>query len=90
MLELTAKRPGGACRGAALAILFAIGIKALAPQVRDTGSTLHNLANWTGTGVSGSFLHVMAALNVVRVTKGGAQRCSITARSAACRWRSRS
>ena len=29
----------------AFAILFAIGIKALAPQVRGTASTLHNLAS---------------------------------------------
>ncbi|MBV9466027.1 MAG: HoxN/HupN/NixA family nickel/cobalt transporter, partial [Solirubrobacterales bacterium] len=49
----------------ALAFLFAIGIKALNGQVRNDSSTLHNVTNWIGTGVSGSFLYVIAGLNVV-------------------------
>jgi nickel/cobalt transporter (NiCoT) family protein len=49
----------------ALAFLFAIGIKALGGQVTDTGSSLHNVTNWIGTGVSGTFLYIIAALNVV-------------------------
>ncbi len=48
-----------------LAFVFAIGIKALGPQVADTGSALHNVTNWIGTGVSGTFLYVIAAVNVV-------------------------
>ena len=48
-----------------LAFLFAIGIKALSGQVKDTGSALHNVTNWIGTGVSGTFLYIIAALNVV-------------------------
>jgi high-affinity nickel-transport protein len=49
----------------ALAFLFAIGVRALNGQVKDTGSTLHNMTNWIGTGVSGTFLCVIAALNLV-------------------------
>ena len=49
----------------ALSFLFAIGIRALSGQVQDDGSTLHNVTNWIGTSVSGTFLYVIAALNVV-------------------------
>jgi high-affinity nickel-transport protein len=48
-----------------LAFLFAIGIKALGGQVTHQGSTLHSVTGWIGTGVSGTFLYVIAALNVV-------------------------
>jgi high-affinity nickel-transport protein len=48
-----------------LAFLFAVGLRALNGQVRSSGSELHNITNWVGTGVSGMFLYVIAALNVV-------------------------
>ncbi|MFT3864480.1 MAG: HoxN/HupN/NixA family nickel/cobalt transporter [Solirubrobacterales bacterium] len=48
-----------------LAVLFAIGIKALSGQVADEGSTLHEVTGWVGTGVSGTFLYLIAALNIV-------------------------
>jgi high-affinity nickel-transport protein len=48
-----------------LAFLFALGIKALGGQVADGSSTLHNVTGWIGTGVSGAFLYVIAALNIV-------------------------
>jgi high-affinity nickel-transport protein len=48
-----------------LAFLFAIGIRALNGQVEHGGSELHNLTSWIGTGVSGIFLYVIAALNAV-------------------------
>jgi high-affinity nickel-transport protein len=48
-----------------LAFLFAIGIRALSGQVADEGSALHNVTGWIGTGVSGTFLYVIAALNLV-------------------------
>ena len=48
-----------------LAFLFAIGVKALNGQVRNDGSQLHDVTGWIGTGVSGTFLYVIAALNVV-------------------------
>lgn len=49
----------------ALAFLFAIGVRALGGEVRNAHSTLHDVTNWIGTGVSGTFLYVIAALNVV-------------------------
>ncbi len=48
-----------------LAFLFAIGVKALGGPVKGDGSQLHNVTNWIGTGVSGTFLYVIAALNMV-------------------------
>jgi high-affinity nickel-transport protein len=48
-----------------LAFLFAIGIKALSGQVANEGSGLHDITGWIGTGVSGTFLYVIAALNIV-------------------------
>jgi high-affinity nickel-transport protein len=48
-----------------LAFLFAIGIRALSGQVANEGSALHNVTGWIGTGVSGAFLYVIAALNLV-------------------------
>ena len=48
-----------------LSLLFALGIRALNGAVQDNGSTLHNVTNWIGTSVSGTFLYVIAALNVV-------------------------
>jgi high-affinity nickel-transport protein len=49
----------------ALAFVFAIGVGALGGQVTNTGSGLHNLTNWIGTGVSGTFLYTIAVINVV-------------------------
>jgi len=48
----------------ALALLFAFGIRALSGQVENDGSTLHDVTGWVGTGVSGTFLYVIAALNL--------------------------
>jgi high-affinity nickel-transport protein len=49
----------------ALSFLFAIGIRALSGPVAHDGSTLHNVTGSIGTGVSGTFLYVIAAVNVV-------------------------
>jgi nickel/cobalt transporter (NiCoT) family protein len=49
----------------ALAFLFAIGVRALGGQARAGGSTLHSLGDWVGSGVSGTFLYVIAGLNLV-------------------------
>ena len=49
----------------ALSLLFALGIKALAGPVQHHGSTLHDVTGLVGTGVSGMFLYVIAALNLV-------------------------
>jgi nickel/cobalt transporter (NiCoT) family protein len=48
-----------------LAVLFAIGVRALGGQVRSDGSIVHSLGAWIGTGVSGTFLYVIAGLNLV-------------------------
>jgi high-affinity nickel-transport protein len=48
----------------ALALLFSLGVKALAGQVETDGSTLHDVTGIVGTGVSGTFLYVIAGLNL--------------------------
>jgi nickel/cobalt transporter (NiCoT) family protein len=47
-----------------LAFLFAIGIRTLSGQVANSHSTLHKATTWVGTGVSATFLYVIAALNL--------------------------
>jgi high-affinity nickel-transport protein len=48
-----------------LALLLNFGIRALDNQVRNGSSGLHNVTGIIGTGVSGTFLYLIAALNVV-------------------------
>jgi high-affinity nickel-transport protein len=48
-----------------LALLFAVGIRALSGPVKHGGSTLHGVTNLIGTGVSGGFLYIIAALNLI-------------------------
>src|SRR5262245_231430 len=49
----------------ALAVLLNFGIRALDTQVRNTHSGLHQVTGIIGTGVSGTFLYLIAALNVI-------------------------
>jgi high-affinity nickel-transport protein len=49
----------------ALALLLNFGIRALDDQVRNGKSDLHNITNIVGTGVSGFFLYLIAALNLI-------------------------
>jgi nickel/cobalt transporter (NiCoT) family protein len=49
----------------ALIGLLALGVRALGGQVTRSGSTLHAITGWVGTGVSGTFLYLIAALNLV-------------------------
>ncbi len=49
----------------ALAVLLNFGIKALYAQVSNSRSSLQHWTNIFGTGVSGVFLYVIAALNLV-------------------------
>jgi high-affinity nickel-transport protein len=49
----------------ALAALFAVGFRALSGQVEARGSALHNATSLIGTGVSGTFLYIIAGLNLV-------------------------
>ncbi len=48
-----------------LALLLSFGVKALAGPVRDDDSRLHDVTNLIGTTVSGAFLYVIAAINLV-------------------------
>jgi nickel/cobalt transporter (NiCoT) family protein len=49
----------------ALAVLLNFGIRALDGQVRNGGSTLHNVTGIIGTSVSGAFLYIIAGLNII-------------------------
>jgi nickel/cobalt transporter (NiCoT) family protein len=49
----------------ALAVLLSLGVRSLDGPVTSDGSTLHRVTGWIGTLVSGSFLYVIAAINVV-------------------------
>ncbi|MFW0794570.1 HoxN/HupN/NixA family nickel/cobalt transporter [Gordonia sp. CPCC 205515] len=48
-----------------LAVLLALGIKALAGPVEDDSSALHHVTGMIGTSVSGGFLYLIAAINLV-------------------------
>jgi high-affinity nickel-transport protein len=49
----------------ALALLVGIGVKAVAGQLTNESTTLHHLTSLVGTSVSGSFLYLIAIVNVV-------------------------
>jgi high-affinity nickel-transport protein len=49
----------------ALAFLLALGVRSLSGPVKSHNSSLHQVTGWIGTLVSGSFLYVIAALNIV-------------------------
>jgi nickel/cobalt transporter (NiCoT) family protein len=48
----------------ALSLLLAIGVRAVVGPVRNGNSGLHQLTNLVGTGVSGFFLYLIAAINI--------------------------
>ena len=48
----------------ALAFLISLGVRSLDGPVKNDNSQLHDVTGWIGTPVSGSFLYVIAALNV--------------------------
>ncbi|WP_399096702.1 HoxN/HupN/NixA family nickel/cobalt transporter [Streptomyces sp. BBFR2] len=48
-----------------LAFLLSLGVKALAGPVRDDSSRLHDITGLIGTTVSGVFLYLIAAVNLV-------------------------
>jgi high-affinity nickel-transport protein len=49
----------------ALAFLISVGIRSLDGPVKHGGSSLHQVTGWIGATVSGSFLYLIAALNLV-------------------------
>jgi high-affinity nickel-transport protein len=48
----------------ALSLLLAVGFRALGGALQNGGSTLHAVTNVVGTGVSGGFLFMIAAINI--------------------------
>jgi nickel/cobalt transporter (NiCoT) family protein len=48
-----------------LTFLLAIGVRALSGPIEDGGSSLHTATNVIGTTISGSFLYVIALLNML-------------------------
>jgi high-affinity nickel-transport protein len=50
---------------ASLAILLNFGIKALGAQLKDTNSSLHHYTGLIGTTISGTFLMLIAVLNLI-------------------------
>ncbi len=48
-----------------LTFLLAIGVRSLGPPVANDGSTLHDVTSLVGTSVSGTFLLLIAAMNLV-------------------------
>jgi high-affinity nickel-transport protein len=49
----------------ALALLISIGVRAFDEPVQNDQSTLHGATGWIGTAVSGGFLYLIAAINIV-------------------------
>jgi high-affinity nickel-transport protein len=49
----------------ALAFVLSLGVRSVAGPVQSGSSGLHQVAGWVGTLVSGSFLYLIAALNLV-------------------------
>jgi high-affinity nickel-transport protein len=49
----------------ALAFLISVGVRLLSGPVNHNDSGLHQVTGWIGTLVSGSFLYIIAALNLV-------------------------
>ncbi len=48
-----------------LSLLISLGVHSLGGPVRHHESSLHQVTGWIGTGVSGTFLYLIAALNLV-------------------------
>jgi high-affinity nickel-transport protein len=49
----------------ALSLLLSLGVRALADPVENDDSQLHNVTGWVGTTVSGSFLYLIAFINLL-------------------------
>jgi high-affinity nickel-transport protein len=49
----------------ALCVLLSLGVKALAGQLGNNSSTLHNVTGLVGTAVSGTFLYIIGILNLI-------------------------
>ena len=49
----------------ALTVLLGLGLKSLGAGVANSGSSLHRVTNLVGTSISGIFLYLIAAINIV-------------------------
>ncbi len=49
----------------ALSLVISLGVRSLGGAVRNGHSALHQVTGWVGTTISGTFLYLIAALNVV-------------------------
>jgi high-affinity nickel-transport protein len=49
----------------ALAFLISVGVRSLDGPVKHHNSSLHQVTGWLGTTVSGTFLYIIAALNII-------------------------
>jgi high-affinity nickel-transport protein len=49
----------------ALTLLISIGVRSLDGPVKNDNSTLHQTTSYIGTAVSGGFLYIIAAINIV-------------------------
>jgi high-affinity nickel-transport protein len=49
----------------ALTLLIGIGVRSLDGPVKNDNSALHQTTSYIGTGVSGGFLYIIAAINIV-------------------------
>jgi high-affinity nickel-transport protein len=49
----------------ALTLLISIGVRSLDGPVKNNNSTLHQTTSYIGTAVSGGFLYIIAAINIV-------------------------
>jgi high-affinity nickel-transport protein len=52
-----------------LCVLLSIGVKALAGQVMDDGSSLHDITSLIGTSVSGAFLVLLGLVNLASLKR---------------------
>jgi high-affinity nickel-transport protein len=49
----------------ALAFLISLGVRSLDGPVKNNHSSLHQVTGWIGATVSGTFLYIIAALNII-------------------------
>ncbi|HYZ57831.1 MAG TPA: HoxN/HupN/NixA family nickel/cobalt transporter [Streptosporangiaceae bacterium] len=48
-----------------LSLLLSLGIRAIVGPVKNGGSALHHITNVVGTGISGTFLYLIAVINII-------------------------
>ncbi|WP_431967309.1 HoxN/HupN/NixA family nickel/cobalt transporter [Actinacidiphila sp. bgisy160] len=51
-----------------LALILSVGVRSLADPVQNSNSRLHHITSWVGTTVSGTFLYLIAFINLALLT----------------------